>query len=251
MGTDGPPLRNRLRLARRWIPAATARLLDAGCSSGYGTRHYARKAGETWGVDPDEASIAAARRSFPGIHFEHAGLEALPFPDGHFDAVVLADVLEHVRDEVAAMNEVHRVTRAGGTVIITAPHAGLFAWFDPYNYGSFLRARLRPVYGLLERARLARASGGAVPEHRHYSRRDLERILRASAFGAEYAVTGSFRSGCFLFPLEINVYEALRRLLPGRVAAALVTPLRWLAELDYWVPYGPAAYNIAVRIERR
>lgn len=255
MGTDGtrdpaPPLRGRLRLAYRWIPEAAGRLLDAGCSSGYGTHHYARRAREVWGVDPDGASIAAARERFPGVRFEPARLEALPFADGTFDVVVLTDVLEHVRDEVAALNEIHRVTRPGATVILTAPHAGWFAWLDPYNYGIFLRTRLRPLYGLLRRARLTRATEDAVPEHRHYSRRGLEELLRASAFGSGHAVTRCLRSGCFLFPLEINAFEALRRLLPEPVAGTLVTPLRWLADLDYRVPCGPAAYNIALRIRR-
>jgi SAM-dependent methyltransferase len=255
MGTEAAPgpepaLRNRLKLAYRWIPAATGRLLDAGCNSGYGTHHYARKASEVWGADPDEASIAVARARYPGVGFEHAPLEGLPFADGFFDVVVLTDVLEHVTDEIAAMNEIHRVTRPGGTIIITTPHAGLFGWFDPYNYGACLRARFRPLYAVLRRTGLARATGDAAARHRHYSLGDLERILGASAFGSGYAVTDCFRSGCFLFPLEINVYEALRRVLPERVAGTLAGPLRWLAEMDYWVPCGPAAYNLAVRIRR-
>ncbi|HXG56706.1 MAG TPA: methyltransferase domain-containing protein [Vicinamibacterales bacterium] len=40
---------------------------------------------------------------------------------GSFDIVIACDVLEHVRDDLAAMREVHRVLRPGGTAILSVP----------------------------------------------------------------------------------------------------------------------------------
>ncbi len=45
----------------------------------------------------------------------------LPFPDGAFDAVIAAEILEHVPDDAAAMAEIARVLRPGGTVAVTVP----------------------------------------------------------------------------------------------------------------------------------
>ena len=45
----------------------------------------------------------------------------LPFPDGAFDAIIVAEILEHVPDDTAAMNEIARVLRPGGTVAVTVP----------------------------------------------------------------------------------------------------------------------------------
>ncbi|MDQ3896159.1 MAG: class I SAM-dependent methyltransferase, partial [Actinomycetota bacterium] len=49
---------------------------------------------------------------------------ALPFADGSFDRVIAAEVLEHVVDDRAAMAELARVLRPGGTLAVTVPR-----WF--------------------------------------------------------------------------------------------------------------------------
>ncbi len=53
-----------------------------------------------------------------------ADLTDLPFPDGHFDVVLSSHVLEHVRDDGAAIAEIARVLRPGGWAAIMVP-------FDP------------------------------------------------------------------------------------------------------------------------
>ena len=45
-----------------------------------------------------------------------------PFPDNHFKEVVIYDVIEHVDDVIACMEEVHRVCKSGAIVRITVPH---------------------------------------------------------------------------------------------------------------------------------
>ncbi len=47
---------------------------------------------------------------------------ALPFRDDSFESVYLIHVIEHVADVVATMEEVHRVLRPGGRVLIETPH---------------------------------------------------------------------------------------------------------------------------------
>jgi SAM-dependent methyltransferase len=55
-------------------------------------------------------------------------LDDLPYPfeDSEFDEVVGRHVIEHVRDPLAVMSELHRITRAGGVVKIVVPH-----WTNP------------------------------------------------------------------------------------------------------------------------
>jgi SAM-dependent methyltransferase len=45
----------------------------------------------------------------------------LPFPDGHFDRVIAAEILEHLPDDRRAMAEIVRVTAPGGLVAVTVP----------------------------------------------------------------------------------------------------------------------------------
>jgi SAM-dependent methyltransferase len=48
-------------------------------------------------------------------------LEALTFPDGFFDVVITSDVLEHVVDLDAALQEIKRVLKPGGYHLFTVP----------------------------------------------------------------------------------------------------------------------------------
>jgi SAM-dependent methyltransferase len=50
-------------------------------------------------------------------------ITALDLPDGAFDAIICSHVLEHVADDAAAMRELHRVTAAGGFVLVMVPLA--------------------------------------------------------------------------------------------------------------------------------
>lgn len=45
----------------------------------------------------------------------------LPFPDGAFDRIIAAEVMEHIPDDEAAIAEVARVLRPGGTLAVTVP----------------------------------------------------------------------------------------------------------------------------------
>ena len=57
----------------------------------------------------------------------------LPIDDNSFDAVTCFEVLEHVPDPVKAIDELDRIIRPGGTLLITAPFNSL-THFAPYHY---------------------------------------------------------------------------------------------------------------------
>jgi SAM-dependent methyltransferase len=48
-------------------------------------------------------------------------MTALTFPDNSFDFILSFDVMEHVADDIAALREVHRCLKPGGTFMFTAP----------------------------------------------------------------------------------------------------------------------------------
>jgi ubiquinone/menaquinone biosynthesis C-methylase UbiE len=59
----------------------------------------------------------------------------IPEPDSSFDAILCTEVLEHIPDPIAAINEFHRLLKPGGKLILTAPFASL-THFAPYHYYS-------------------------------------------------------------------------------------------------------------------
>jgi SAM-dependent methyltransferase len=67
-------------------------------------------------VDPSEPFVAAARERFPGVDITVGSAESLAFDDDSFDAALAQLVVHFMRDPVAGLREMARVTRPGGVV---------------------------------------------------------------------------------------------------------------------------------------
>src|SRR3954452_24335627 len=107
--------------------AAGQRALDVGCGPGALTRELVARLGPdaVAAVDPSESFVAAARERNPGVDVRRAAAEELPFADGEFDAAIAQLVVHFMRDPVAGLREMARVTRPGGVVAACVwDHAG-------------------------------------------------------------------------------------------------------------------------------
>jgi ubiquinone/menaquinone biosynthesis C-methylase UbiE len=93
------------------LPLAGARVLEIGCGTGAICRRLARDAAEVTGIDPSPVFVERARALAPGIRFEVADGQALPFADDSFDVAIFHTVLCHVPDPEAALREARRVAR--------------------------------------------------------------------------------------------------------------------------------------------
>ena len=100
--------------------------LDVGCGPGQFTILAAERLPETevWGIDLAPTMIELARRhaaespAADRLHFEVADVATLPFPEGHFDAVISSGSIKHWPDQRSALREIHRVLMPGGRVFI-------------------------------------------------------------------------------------------------------------------------------------
>jgi len=102
------------------------RVLDVGCQAGSLPIALCKRGAAVTGVDVDEKLIEGARIRARGHGvaptFAVAVAEALPFADASFDAVTFVDVIEHVADARAAVREIARVLRPGGTLYLFGPN---------------------------------------------------------------------------------------------------------------------------------
>ncbi len=92
---------------------AKSRVLEAGCGVGAQTVPLAQNSPEAQitSIDLSLTSLAQAREranaaGIRNVRFRQADIYALPFPDGHFDGVILSEILEHIEDDVAGLCEV-------------------------------------------------------------------------------------------------------------------------------------------------
>ena len=117
-------------LLRAVRPHSGLRLLEVGSARGDTAFFFAPLVAEVVGIDAAETAVevartAAAGRGLPNVRFETADARNLAlFDDSSFDAVLLADFVEHVTDEVLrpCLAEALRVLRPGGALGIYTPN---------------------------------------------------------------------------------------------------------------------------------
>jgi SAM-dependent methyltransferase len=111
-----------------------ADVLDAGCGAGYGCAVLARGAQRVVGLDRSDEALAYARANYAAanVEFVQGDLLDLPFPDGSFDVVCAFETIEHVEDAGVFLDELARVLRADGTLIVSTPRA-VTTTYEPRN----------------------------------------------------------------------------------------------------------------------
>ncbi len=108
-------------------------ILEIGCGGGLISEQLGQRGTVVTGIDPSETALQAARehaqRSGLGhnLFFEQGYAEALPYASGSFSVIVSLDVLEHVRDLQATLNEIARVLAPGGVFIFDTINRTLLA----------------------------------------------------------------------------------------------------------------------------
>jgi 2-polyprenyl-3-methyl-5-hydroxy-6-metoxy-1,4-benzoquinol methylase len=117
----------RYAFARRY--AQGKRVLDAGCGTGYGSAELAQSAAEVTGVDisADAIEYASASYQIPGLHFLKSSCIAIPMPAESVDLVVAFEVIEHITDYRAFINECARVLTREGLLVISSPNKRYYA----------------------------------------------------------------------------------------------------------------------------
>lgn len=94
--------------------------LDVGCGVGQVVARLTEAGFEAYGVDVSEPSIARAKKFCE--HCQVYDGKRLPFADNYFDSAGALNVLEHVDEPEAFIQEVVRVVAAGGKVVISSPN---------------------------------------------------------------------------------------------------------------------------------
>ena len=142
--------------------SSAARVLDVACGTGAGTARPAQFAHEAVGVDVSPAAVEDARAAHGEAATFHVGdMRSLPFEAGEFDVVVCFEALTHVAETDLVLDELRRVLRPGGLLVVSCPNR------DAYPPGNPLELAALGA-GELERALSERFANVAVHGQQSY-----------------------------------------------------------------------------------
>jgi ubiquinone/menaquinone biosynthesis C-methylase UbiE len=242
-------LMDRYALLYDWLPG-DGPVLDVGCGNGIYTQWLAQKVANSAnstavGIDHNHKNLAWAKSEFPHVHFVEIGGETLPFSDESFNAVMCTEVLEHTRDDKSTLQEIYRVTKKGGTLILSTPHRGLFTGLDPDNVTN-------RAFDTVRKLKIPKPGGGRFYEkfsynvHRHYTEGQLRSLL-----GSGWEIEQKYFGGLLAYPVLYGVENLIDAFSSSRSYWNDYKLLRTLRAWDFGLPFGKLSYNIALKCRKK
>ncbi|MEU7861962.1 MULTISPECIES: class I SAM-dependent methyltransferase [Nonomuraea] len=156
------------------------RVLDLGCGGGRHAFEVLRRGADVVAFDMDQSELDSVAAMFvamdkagevppeaSGETVQGTALD-MPFEDGSFDRVIAAEVLEHIPDDMAAMREIFRVLKPGGTAAITVPSflPERICWALDEDYHTAPGGHVR-IYTLAELSAKLKSTGFRIGPHHH------------------------------------------------------------------------------------
>jgi ubiquinone/menaquinone biosynthesis C-methylase UbiE len=172
----------KIRTLLSLLPSADSKkCLDVTNGDNTGSLNYFfRKNGGRWVSTDLERRNLPAMKDVLGKSVLQLGDDSFCFPDDSFDIVVSIDVLEHMNDERPFLRELYRVTKPGGTAIVTVPNGDRrllankmknFIGMTPEKYG-----HVRAGYTVDELSDVVSQAGFRVRQGGGYSKFFMESL---------------------------------------------------------------------------
>jgi SAM-dependent methyltransferase len=131
---------HRYHFSARW--AAGREVVDVACGEGYGSALLARGATRVTGIDVSAQAVDHARRAYaevPNLRFVRASCAALPLAAASADLAVSFETLEHIGEQERFLDELARVLRPDGVLVLSCPNKVEYS--DKRNYANEFHVR--------------------------------------------------------------------------------------------------------------
>ncbi|CAM4154210.1 glycosyltransferase [Lederbergia lenta] len=134
------------------VPMEAGKILDVGCGAGAtGLELKNRQSCQLFGIELNPLAASFAKSHYQAVYEEDVEPLELALPDGYFDVILFADILEHLKDPGKVIQKYAQLLKPGGSMICSIPnilHAeALFPLLQGYwnyqNAGILDRTHLR------------------------------------------------------------------------------------------------------------
>ena len=214
-------------------PYVKGDVLEVGCGEGRGIERLTKNARSFTAVDKIKPVIEQLKQKHPGARFISMNIPPLSgLQDNAYDLVVSFQVIEHIKDDVSFLKEIHRVMRPGGTALLTTPNRRLTLTRNPWHIREYVSEELETLARKIfpEVAVKGITGNNKVMTYYEENKKSVKRFTRWDILDFQHKLP----AGILRIP-----YEILNRLNRNRLQASGSELVRSIRHEDYILTEDP------------
>ena len=231
--SDNPIHQRLLQAYYLAVPYISGDLLEIGCGEGRGVELLAPKANRYMAIDKIQEVIDRLSAKYPDVDFVQAHIPPITtVEDNAFDVIVSFQVIEHIKDDKAYLEEIYRILKPGGRAIITTPNIKKTLSRNPWHEREYTAAELQQLCeSIFDTVTCKGVTGNEkVWEYYEANKKSVERITRFDIFNLQYRLPA---------PLLRIPYDILNRLNRNRLNTANTGLVAEIKNTDYLISDTP------------
>ncbi len=169
-------------------------LLEVGCGEGRGVELTMQKTTGFTAIDKIEPVIEELQKKYPAGKFMSMNIP--PFgalPSDAYDSVISFQVIEHIKDDLMYLKEIHRVMRPGGIALLTTPNRKMSLSRNPWHIREYrpedLKALASKIFSHVEVKGIT--GNEKVMEYYEENKKSVQRIMRWDVLNLQYRLPAS------------------------------------------------------------
>jgi len=180
------------RLLKAYVVAAgyvQGHLLEVGCGEGRGINWLMPKVTSYSAIDKIEPVINLLQKKYPQGKFVSGNIPPLSvFESNSFDSLVSFQVIEHVKDDLLFLKEIHRVLKPGGIALLTTPNRPLSLSRNPWHIREYTAKELTDLAKQFFAEVTMKGITGNQKVMRYYDRNkeSVDKLMRWDVLNLQY-----------------------------------------------------------------
>lgn len=194
--TSDNPIHQRLLMPYEFIAdKISGNVLEVGCGEGRGIETVKDKVDHYTGIDKITELTDQLQKKYPKHKFISANIP--PFSgleDNQFDFIFSFQVIEHIKDDKAYLEEIYRVLKKGGTAWLTTPNRPMSLSRNPWHEREYTQKELHDLCASIFPDVKVQGITGNEPVFEYYeaNKKSVNRIMRWDIFNLQYRLPASW-----------------------------------------------------------